>query len=629
MVLVEFNYNQLLDKIENKTRELSFSLQENKRVEFLDDFFQKFNKKAPHTLLNITVKELMLAFLLEIDRERNFDDLATEVDKFIGYFNSFSMDTVTTSCDLCDDFRRFVNVRKASVGLKSLLTFGNSLRKSFDTINSRNIDIFLNRVNESLQTDFKNCEEFFNFIDLTIFLRTINKGINLNLILIVADGEREKEKCKARLDAKLKMVSSDSQKEEVKDNALLESKIIEMSQVKIIDNILKNLVDVKVFEDNFLDLFSYYSKLKSEVKIQTKKLYRYIKLKEILTRENKKDEITDIDTILDNVLDDDIKFLCLEYIYEHNMRYYKKLYDEYSYKDKNSISKYVNYFSTFGINFIMLEEDIKAKLLEIPLDVIKEKMRLLRSCDFSNDDKVIICSYADISVIEEINAFIKKGYIDFQMLSNNLSIYIDKKTLENLRRNINLLVQKKVNIRDLKNKTILLVDNSIIKVNVYLLESYLINISKIDDLTMLGRTDLSDFIASLVEIGLENCLSKQPALLNSDSNLAKRIVISEAVGDEIYENGLIKQSILDKDNFFVNDSEVNSYLLDRDNSNYHSNLLIAFYGGDASMFSYDIEGIKIPKVKVKNLSVSLENLVNGSLYTSNQVKILEKHSVEK
>lgn len=626
---MEFNYNQLLDKIENKTRELSFSLQENKRVEFLDDFFQKFNKKAPHTLLNITVKELMLAFLLEIDRERNFDDLATEVDKFIGYFNSFSMDTVTTSCDLCDDFRRFVTVRKASIGLKSLLTFGNSLRKSFDTINSRNIDIFLNRVNESLQTDFKNCEEFFHFIDLTIFLRTINKGINLNLILIVADGEREKEKCKARLDAKLKMASSDSQKEEVKDNALLESKIIEMSQVKIIDNILKNLVDVKVFEDNFLNLFSYYSKLKSEVKIQTKKLYRYIKLKEILTRENKKDEITDIDTILDNVLDDDIKFLCLEYIYEHNMRYYKKLYDEYSYKDKNSISKYVNYFSTFGINFIMLEEDIKSKLLEIPLDVIKEKMRLLRSFDFSNDDKVIICSYADISVIEEINVFIKKGYIDFQMLSNNLSIYIDKKTLENLRRNINLLVQKKVNIRDLKNKTILLVDNSIIKVNVYLLESYLINISKIDDLTMLGRTDLSDFIASLVEIGLENCLSKQPALLNSDSNLAKRIVISEAVGDEIYENGLIKQSILDKDNFFVNDSEVNSYLLDRDNSNYHSNLLIAFYGGDASMFSYDIEGIKIPKVKVKNLSVSLENLVNGSLYTSNQVKILEKHSVEK
>ena len=79
MVLVEFNYNQLLDKIENKTRELSFSLQENKRVEFLDDFFQKFNKKAPHTLLNITVKELMLAFLLEIDRERNFDDF-TKID---------------------------------------------------------------------------------------------------------------------------------------------------------------------------------------------------------------------------------------------------------------------------------------------------------------------------------------------------------------------------------------------------------------------------------------------------------------------------------------------------------------------------------------------------------------------
>ena len=65
----------------------------------------------------------------------------------------------------------------------------------------------------------------------------------------------------------------------------------------------------------------------------------------ILKKESKKKEITNIDYILDKVLDDDIKRLCLEYIYSHNEKYYEELYQEYSYKSENPIKKYISYFN--------------------------------------------------------------------------------------------------------------------------------------------------------------------------------------------------------------------------------------------------------------------------------------------
>ena len=50
---------------------------------------------------------------------------------------------------------------------------------------------------------------------------------------------------------------------------------------------------------------------------------------------------------------------------------------------------------------------------------------------------------------------------------------------------------------------------------------------------MLAKEDLVEEISLFVEIGFETELVKQPALLNSDKNLVKRILISESVGEDI------------------------------------------------------------------------------------------------
>ena len=146
---------------------------------------------------------------------------------------------------------------------------------------------------------------------------------------------------------------------------------------------------------------------------------------------------------------------------------------------------------------------------------------------------------------------------------------------------------------------------------------------------MLAKDDLVEEISSIIEVSVETELVKQPALLNSDKNLVKRILISESVGEDIYDNGYVKESIINKDSFFVSDNEVDQYLFDRDNSNYHSNHVIIFEENSKSPFSYDIEGIKVPKLKVENLSISLENLVCTSMYSKEEIKVLEKHSKNK
>ena len=201
----------------------------------------------------------------------------------------------------------------------------------------------------------------------------------------------------------------------------------------------------------------------------------------------------------------------------------------------------------------------------------------------------------------------------------------EKNDNNNLKNNIKTLEKAKVNIRELSNKSILLFDRNTICNNIELLNRYNISIRGLSNIDMLMKENLDEQISLLVEIGLENDIVNHPELLNSDNNLAKRILIARFVGENPYDNGMIKSSIIDKDSFFVPDKYVDNYLFDRDNSKYNSSLIVRFDDNEGSKFSYDIEGIRIPKAKVSNLSVSLQTLVRASLYSKEEIKKLEKH----
>ena len=601
---MESKYQELLIKIDGRIKELSYELENdnNTRTEYLSTFFEKCSLKDMSTIFNISSSELLLALLLEADRKTDANELIDKVKEVKDYIDHMAMDELINACGISSD-------KQISETLKRI-------EESIQNLPKTNLLKFMSDkrvkdINKTLELKLSGYEEFLTFMKLLKLLEIIDKNENLYILLFIADIHQE--------------INND-----INDYEKILSKSYDQTTI---NKILATCINQKKVEKSLTNLYSYYREIEKEenfkTKTSTKNIYRYIELKEILEKESKKKEITNIDYILDKVLDDDIKRLCLEYIYSHNEKYYEELYQEYSYKSENPIKKYISYFNTLGINFLEIEEQTQKQIMAFSLEILKNQIKQLPNISFDKNILIAISSRNSLPVIEELNKLLKTNYIDLALLSMNQNIYCDENIFKNLKANIRTLEKSKVNIRELENKQILLTSNAILSKNLELLKKLDISLKGLNNLDMLAKEDLVEEISLLIEIGFETELVKQPALLNSDKNLVKRILISESVGEDIYDNGYVKESIINKDSFFVSDNEVDQYLFDRDNSNYHSNHVIIFEENSKSPFSYDIEGIKVPKLKVENLSISLENLVCTSMYSKEEIKVLEKHSKNK
>lgn len=601
---MESKYQELLIKIDGRIKELSYELENdnNTRTEYLSTFFEKCSLKDMSTIFNISSSELLLALLLEADRKTDANELIDKVKEVKDYIDHMAMDELINACGISSDKQISETLKRIEEAIQNLPK--TNLLKFMS-------DKRVKDINKTLELKLSGYEEFLTFMKLLKLLEIIDKNENLYILLFIADIHQEKNN-------------------DINDYEKILSKSYDQTTI---NKILATCINQKKVEKSLTNLYSYYREIEKEenfkTKTRTKKIYRYIELKEILEKESKKKEITNIDYILDKVLDDDIKRLCLEYIYSHNEKYYKELYQEYSYKSENPIKKYISYFNTLGINFLEIEEQTQKQIMAFSLEILKNQIKQLPNISFDKKILIAISSRNSLSVIEELNKLLKTNYIDLALLSMNQNIYCDENIFKNLKANIRTLEKSKVNIRELENKQILLTSNAILSKNLELLKKLDISLKGLNNLDMLAKEDLVEEISLLVEIGFETELVKQLALLNSDKNLVKRILISESVGEDIYDNGYVKESIINKDSFFVSDNEVDQYLFDRDNSNYHSNHVIIFEENSKSPFSYDIEGIKVPKLKVENLSISLENLVCTSVYSKEEIKVLEKHSKNK
>lgn len=601
---MESKYQELLIKIDGRIKELSYELENdnNTRTEYLSTFFEKCSLKDMSTIFNISSSELLLALLLEADRKTDANELIDKVKEVKDYIDHMAMDELINACGISSDKQISETLKRIEEAIQNLPK--TNLLKFMSDKRVKNI-------NKTLELKLSGYEEFLTFMKLLKLLEIIDKNENLYILLFIADIHQEKNN-------------------DINDYEKILSKSYDQTTI---NKILATCINQKKVEKSLTNLYSYYREIEKEenfkTKTRTKKIYRYIELKEILEKESKKKEITNIDYILDKVLDDDIKRLCLEYIYSHNEKYYEELYQEYSYKSENPIKKYISYFNTLGINFLEIEEQTQKQIMAFSLEILKNQIKQLPNISFDKNILIAISSRNSLPVIEELNKLLKTNYIDLALLSMNQNIYCDENIFKNLKANIRTLEKSKVNIRELENKQILLTSNAILSKNIELLKKLDISLKGLNNLDMLAKEDLVEEISLFVEIGFETELVKQPALLNSDKNLVKRILISESVGEDIYDNGYVKESIINKDSFFVSDNEVDQYLFDRDNSNYHSNHVIIFEENSKSPFSYDIEGIKVPKLKVENLSISLENLVCTSVYSKEEIKVLEKHSKNK
>ena len=421
---MESKYQELLIKIDGRIKELSYELENdnNTRTEYLSTFFEKCSLKDMSTIFNISSSELLLALLLEADRKTDANELIDKVKKVKDYIDHMAMDELINACGISSDKQISETLKRIEEAIQNLPK--TNLLKFMS-------DKRVKDINKTLELKLSGYEEFLTFMKLLKLLEIIDKNENLYILLFIADIHQEKNN-------------------DINDYEKILSKSYDQTTI---NKILATCINQKKVEKSLTNLYSYYREIEKEenfkTKTRTKKIYRYIELKEILEKESKKKEITNIDYILDKVLDDDIKRLCLEYIYSHNEKYYEELYQEYSYKSENPIKKYISYFNTLGINFLEIEEQTQKQIMAFSLEILKNQIKQLPNISFDKNILIAISSRNSLPVIEELNKLLKTNYIDLALLSMNQNIYCDENIFKNLKANIRTLEKSKVNIREL------------------------------------------------------------------------------------------------------------------------------------------------------------------------------------
>lgn len=342
-----------------------------------------------------------------------------------------------------------------------------------------------------------------------------------------------------------------------------EKRRIILNELGIPTSFLNCIYNIENISKELNKINEYYLKLEKENDIlkrnNNKSLNKLQELRKVLINTEDVKEITNIDEIV-NLLTDDLKLDVLNYIEEKNNAYYKELENEYNLARKNSVATYINMFKEYNINFLAYNKEEQKQILDVDSTVVESILSFLSKVGSELNKSVIdIILGTDNNIINQIDKYIKDGFLTSEFVKNNIDILKKDKYLL-LIKNIETLVKYGINLVGLSNYDILLKDNNIIIDNLRLIDEYSINIKtrNLKDYSFLSSIDLEYQILSIKALGID--INENIELLNSDLNVIKRIKICKSIGLDIYDENGIKKEILNRGLFFIPDSKLDDYI---------------------------------------------------------------------
>lgn len=597
---MEFSYEQLVSEIENRRENVISEMEpkkEENKIDFLNYFFQYYSPEKLNSLADIHPCEFITLCLLEENRDMDFDILLKEIKEIANFLDNMGLkylEPLIENLDRIDakELDELIAIEN-SVSIIETIKYMKKVTDIFDNVGG--IPIGLNPI-----------DNISKYLKTARILKKIQNQEYLHFLLFTRFF-----------------------KTELRTFTLLNPEL----QEKKLNSLLKKSINRTNVNAIYSPLYAYYREVenqeKKEERERNKKIYGYKALLDILKQDKDKEEIVNVDQYLDKIYEKDLEVLVLRYIYTHNQQYYNQLQEEYTSKSENSISRYISYFNEMSISFNEQDEQLQQQIMKDSLDIVKEKVTILQNLKLEEKELLYILANANLETIKKLEELLRNNYINRDFILNNLTIYYDEEKLKVVTINIESILKEKINLKLIEDKSFLLTDNNILLRNLKLLKSVGVNLKtlKAKSLEMLSDEFLVNKIASLIELGLEKLLICDPEVLNLDNNLIKRIVIARIIGMEIVKDNKLSEQLANKNEFFVADSMLDTYLLDRDNSNYKTNGVIIFdkeEQTDEKQY-YDIEGIRIPKLRVNKLKISLESIIKPSFYTQEEVKKIEKY----
>lgn len=483
-------------------------------------------------------------------------------------------------------------------------------------------------------------EDFIAFMDLYI-----SENEQTHNALAVINALREIEKERATYHESLEQdLAKFGIKVKAKDSRRFVSDQIKSSwDIPLIHKVLKEVTDYGQKKD---------SEDKNRKRHLKKKKCIYEKLEKNINRAVQGGEIRNIDSIIGDIKDPDIRMQILKVIYLHNKAIYDVMSSEYETLSANDSSRYQVLLAKYGIspesyevgsimnNSIEDTEKMLQQLVNLKFTVPKDLLKILQESNLETTSNIITLT--------------ERGIVTRTLLSNHKNVFNPtSKEYELFMRNLAIFQEKQINPRYLStNDHIFTTTPQRLRQSIKTLEKYeLTSMMKVGmDCSFLAKPDLAPAIDTLLELGYEKNLLENLELLNYKDKFDRLRVLKALNVPVTTTEGLLE--VLTTDKFIMPDNVIENYIYNAVDYNIPSNIIISKEPkkkvsditrlNDFSYTSrtYSFDGILISKNKVhRNLSTVdtatnvsdrlLYSVIKGSTLTDEELETIHSSLTQK
>ncbi len=413
-------------------------------------------------------------------------------------------------------------------------------------------------------------------------------------------------------------------------------KLSEKDKNKILDKLYKDTFMVDELKRCFLGIGDYYSKLNKKYQSwerdKAKKISAYEGFINALTRIFNNNEIVNYESIIKKIPDDEIRLEFLKLVYQHNNVLYEDLESTYKELSRNSTVNYLALLKKYDISkdeidlskVMKNDYDEVERLLNIIVKIVEDKDTIIKAIQVTDMKTCEFLKMLKDRGALSINSFIKYSDVfdpnssTFEILDENI------KTLNSYSINPTLFINNS-NILlecDLKERLSVLDDYKLIK-----------SMKNNGDYSYLAKDNLESLIDKIIELGYEKYLSDDLTLLNEDN--WDRLYVLKTIGEEVKKKSDLLAVLRDND-FLVSDSKISKYIANvvpcyNYNDSLNISVLNDFNGTERA---YNINGVIISKNRFRRnynnneKAPLLKNLVDGGIYSRDEVELIEKSITE-
>ena len=413
-------------------------------------------------------------------------------------------------------------------------------------------------------------------------------------------------------------------------------KLSEKDKNKILDKLYKDTFMVDELKRCFLGIGDYYSKLNKKYQSwerdKAKKISAYEGFINALTRIFNNNEIVNYESIIKKIPDDEIRLEFLKLVYQHNNVLYEDLESTYKELSRNST---VNYLALLKKYDISKDEIDLSKVMKNDYDEVERLLKIIVKIVEDKDTIIKAIQVTDMKTCEFLKMLKDRGALSINSFIKYSDVFDpNSSTFEILDENIKTLNSYSINPTLFINNSNILLECDL-KERLSVLDDYKLikSMKNNGDYSYLAKDNLESLIDKIIELGYEKYLSDDLTLLNEDN--WDRLYVLKTIGEEVKKKSDLLAVLRDND-FLVPYSKISKYIANvvpcyNYNDSLNISVLNDFNGTERA---YNINGVIISKNRFRRnynnneKAPLLKNLVDGGIYSRDEVELIEKSITE-